>query len=207
MAMNIIFNRSRSLLLKTLNPVFFKPISTSPFLSQQPQHLISDPPTPSFEPAQISSDNWRNPSGPTQALVSYELLKAHDDRLKGIARSLDLEAMKELFADWMTLQKWVDMKVVFQYWVSGYDRNGKSNKPDLDLFNHYLRANLMTKVSPDDMLNLAAGMSEEYKLNPNTASYNLVLKAMHESKEIDAALRTLDLYAFMCFFVFVGLYF
>lgn len=113
--------------------------------------------------------------------------------------------MKELFANWMTLQKWGDMKFVFEHWLSCYDKNGNLNMPDLGLFNQYLRANLMMKMSPGDMLELVAKM-EECNLKPNTASYNLVLKAMHETKDIDAAVQFLDRYAFLCFLLCLCLF-
>ncbi|KAK1379475.1 Pentatricopeptide repeat-containing protein [Heracleum sosnowskyi] len=191
MAMNKIFNRSRPLLLKTLNPIFFKPISTSPFLSQQPQYLISDPPTPPFEPTHISSDNRRNSSGLTQSLVPLEFVKPRELMLKEMAESLDLEGIKEMFADWMTMQRWDDMIDMFEVWVSGYDKNGNPKKPDLDLFNHYLRANLMKRKSPDRMLDLLM-MIQGYNLKANTASFNLILKSMHEHRERDAAVNLLD---------------
>lgn len=192
MAMNIIFNRSRPLLLKTLNPIFFKPISTFPFLSQEPQHLSTEPPTPPSQPNQISSDNWRDP-GSTQSLVPLDFLQTKNVRLQIIAKKSDLESIKELFADWMTMLKWGDMKLVFEHWIECFDENGKKNMPDVNLYNHYLRANLMAKATPGQMLDMVADM-QGFGISPNTASLNLVLKAMHEYKEINAAVKLLDRY-------------
>lgn len=112
-------------------------------------------------------------------------------RLQRIAVSLDLEAIKGLFADWMTLQKWGDMILVYEYWFDCYDKNGIKNMPDLGLFNHYLRANLMMKASQNDMLELISKM-EDYGMKANTASYNLVLKAIHENGKVDDAVQFLD---------------
>ncbi|KAL1806278.1 hypothetical protein ACET3Z_029346 [Daucus carota] len=190
MAMNIIFNRSRPLLLRTLKPIFSKPISTSPFLSQQPQPLSPDPPTPAPS-SQTSSATWTHPPGSTHSLVPLDFLQTHVVKLVRIAESLDLESIKELFADWMTLQKWHDMKKVFEHWSSCYDKNGKLNKPDVGLYNHYLRANLMLKASPSQLLELVSGM-ESLGIHPNTASFNLILKTMYLYKEVDTAVQLLD---------------
>ncbi|KAL8104570.1 hypothetical protein AgCh_028690 [Apium graveolens] len=186
MAMNIIFNRSRPLLLKTLNPIFFKPISTSSFLSQQSQQLISDPPNP------ISQENRINPSGSTQSLIPLEFLQSRVERLRIMAHTLDLEGIKELFADWMTLKKWDDMKFVFDVWIESYDKNGKLNQPDLDLFNHILRALLMMNETPSKMLQWIQNVQGLGLMKVNTASYNLVLKAMREQRKVDDAVKLLD---------------
>ncbi|XP_063939654.1 pentatricopeptide repeat-containing protein At1g26460, mitochondrial isoform X2 [Daucus carota subsp. sativus] len=182
MAMNIIFNRSRPLLLRTLKPIFSKPISTSPFLSQQPQPLSPDPPTPAPS-SQTSSATWTHPPGSTHSLVPLDFLQTHVVKLERIAESLDLESIKELFADWMTLQKWHDMKKVFEHWSSCYDKNGKLNKPDVGLYNHYLKANLMLKASPSQLLELVSGME---------SLGNLILKTMYLYKEVDTAVQLLD---------------
>ena len=68
------------------------------------------------------------------------------------------------------------------------DNNGKPNKPDVSLYNHYLRANLMMGASAGELLDFVAQM-EDYKIAPNTASFNLVLKAMYQAKEFDAAVN------------------
>lgn len=131
-------------------------------------------------------------------MIPLEFLQPQNERLKRIAKSLDLEAIKELFSDWMTLQKWGDMKALFEVWITCYDKNGKLNKPDLDLFNHSLRANLMMKAKPADMVQLIEDI-QGIGMKVNTASYNLVLKAMHQEGDIIGAVNLLDWYAFLCF--------
>jgi hypothetical protein len=68
---------------------------------------------------------------------------------------------------------------------------GKPNRPDVDLFNHYLRANLMTGAMPHEMLDLADHM-REFEIEPNTASYNLVLKSMVTAQEAEGAEKLVE---------------
>lgn len=96
-----------------------------------------------------------------------------------------------VFADWMTSQRWADLKQLFEFWIRSLDQNGKPHKPDVNLYNHYLRANLMLGASAGELLDLVALM-EDYDIAPNTASYNLVLKAMYRARESDAAEKLLD---------------
>lgn len=91
----------------------------------------------------------------------------------------------------MTSQRWSDIKQLFEFWIRSLDTNGKPNKPDVNLYNHYLRANLMIGATVGDLLDLVARM-EEYALMPNTASFNLVLKAMHQARETEAAEKLLQ---------------
>lgn len=91
----------------------------------------------------------------------------------------------------MTSQRWSDIKQLFEFWIRSLDTNGKPNKPDVNLYNHYLRANLMIGATAGDLLDLVARM-EEYALMPNTASFNLVLKAMHQARETEAAEKLLQ---------------
>lgn len=83
------------------------------------------------------------------------------------------------------------MKQLFEFWVRSLDKNGKPNKPDVNLYNHYLRANLMMGAAAGDMLDLVALM-DDFSVAPNTASYNLVLKAMHQARETEAAQKLLE---------------
>lgn len=83
------------------------------------------------------------------------------------------------------------MKDLFEAWVRSLDKNGKPNKPDVNLFNHYLRANLMMGASAADLLDLLAQM-EHFNISQNTASFNLVLKAMHQAGETLAAEKLLE---------------
>lgn len=46
-------------------------------------------------------------------------------------------------------------------------------------------------ASPSDMLDLVALM-DDFSVAPNTASYNLVLKAMHQAKETEVAEKLLN---------------
>lgn len=100
-------------------------------------------------------------------------------------------SLLNMFADWTASQRWSDMKQLFEFWVRSLDKNGKPNKPDVNLYNHYLRANLMMGAAPSDMLDLVA-MMDDFSVAPNTASYNLVLKAMHQAKETEVAEKLLN---------------
>lgn len=97
-----------------------------------------------------------------------------------MSETLDVEGLMNLFADWITTMRWEDMKQMFELWIRSLDRNGKPNMPNAYLFNHYLRANLMMGATADDLLGLASQM-EEYGIVANTASHNLILKAMFQS--------------------------
>ncbi|KAF2294984.1 hypothetical protein GH714_029929 [Hevea brasiliensis] len=108
-----------------------------------------------------------------------------------MSQNLDVNSLLNVFADWMTSQRWPDIKELFEFWIRSLDSNGKPNKPDVDLYNHYLRANLMMGATAGDLLDLVAQM-EEFALLPNTASFNLVLKAMHKAKETEAAEKLLQ---------------
>lgn len=78
------------------------------------------------------------------------------------------------------------MNQLFEFWIRSLDKNGKPNKPDVNLYNHYLRAKLMIGASAGELLDLVAQM-EDYAIIPNTASFNLVLKAMYQARETEAA--------------------
>lgn len=83
------------------------------------------------------------------------------------------------------------MKQLFEFWIRSLDASGKPNKPDVNLFNHYLRANLMMRATAGELLDLVVQM-EEYEIVPNTASYNLVLKAMCRDGESEAAEKLIE---------------
>ncbi|EOY01722.1 Tetratricopeptide repeat-like superfamily protein isoform 2 [Theobroma cacao] len=95
------------------------------------------------------------------------------------------------FAGLMTQQRWADVKELFEFWVRSLDKNGKPNKPDVNLYNHYLRANLMIGASAGDLLDLVAQM-DDFAIVPNTASFNFILKAMNQAKETEAAKKLLE---------------
>ncbi|KAJ0095823.1 hypothetical protein Patl1_16671 [Pistacia atlantica] len=166
-----IFMRTKSLLSKTLNPnlkLKSISISTFTFLSQEP-HLAESAETSSLPPnpatgSPLYNENWRRP--------------VTDSGLR--------QSVLDPFS-----QKWSDMKQLFEFWIRNLDKNGKPNKPDVNLYNHYLRANLMIGASAGDLLDLVAQM-EDYAILPNTASFNLVLKAMYQARETEAAQKLLQ---------------
>ncbi|KAJ4916606.1 Pentatricopeptide repeat-containing protein [Raphanus sativus] len=202
-----LFLRHRISLLRTLkpNPHLTRTISGTPFLSQDPQ-LASEstdagsttalPPNPATG-SPLYQENWRSPipSSPSfsQSLVPMGFLnQAPAARIRALSESLDVTSLLNMFADWTASQRWSDMKQLFEFWVRSLDgKSGKPNKPDVNLYNHYLRANLMMGASPSDMLDLVALM-DDFSVAPNTASYNLVLKAMHQAKETEVAEKLLN---------------
>lgn len=111
--------------------------------------------------------------------------------MQALSNTLDVQSIMNVFADWMTLQRWADMKQLFEFWIRSLDKNGKPNRPDVNLYNHYLRANLMIGASVAELLDLLAQM-EDYEITPNTASFNLVLKAMYQARETEAAEKLLE---------------
>lgn len=207
-----LFLRHRISLLRTLkpNPNLTRTISGTPFLSQDPQ-LASEstdhdpaasttttalPPNPATG-SPLYQENWRSPipNSPSfsQSLVPMGFLnQAPAARIRALSESLDVTSLLNMFADWTASQRWSDMKQLFEFWVRSLDgKSGKPNKPDVNLYNHYLRANLMMGASPSDMLDLVALM-DDFSVAPNTASYNLVLKAMHQAKETEVAEKLLN---------------
>ncbi|XVF03219.1 hypothetical protein REPUB_Repub04eG0242600 [Reevesia pubescens] len=185
-----------------------KPISTFPFLSQEPQLAES---TPSTQPTQTTplppnpasgsplyNENWRNPKAtqnPTslaQSLIPLGFLsQTPGHRIQYLSQTLDAPALMNHFADLMTQQRWTDVKELFEFWVRSLDKNGKPNKPDVNLYNHYLRANLMMGASAVDLLDLVTQM-DDFAIVPNTVAFNLVLKAMKQAKETEAAQKLLE---------------
>lgn len=207
-------------ILKTLNPQNHKSITTFSFLSQQTQ--LSDNPHP--QPATshplppnpasgspLYNENWRNPfpysPNPGEIIPAAALYSPHRE-----TETLDFSALMNTFAGWMTEQKWPNIKQLFEHWIRALDRHGKPNKPNVAAFNHYLRANLMMGASPVELLDII-GQMEDYRIIPNSASYNLVLKSMQRSKEAVAAQMLLDRYGIivvlgcksLIFIVFVDL--
>ncbi|RDX79465.1 Pentatricopeptide repeat-containing protein, mitochondrial, partial [Mucuna pruriens] len=184
--MAILF-RTRSLLPKT--STLMKSISTFPFLSQEPQLVepTSLPPNPASG-SPLYSENWRSPIPPSP---SSHALAPVGFTNRATSDTYEAHAVLDLFGDWMASQRWPDVKELFEAWVRSLDKTGKPNKPDVNLFNHYLRANLMLGASAADLLDLVAQM-DEFNVAPNTASYNLVLKAMCQAHETLAADKLLQ---------------
>uniref|UniRef100_A0A2N9EUE4 Pentacotripeptide-repeat region of PRORP domain-containing protein n=1 Tax=Fagus sylvatica TaxID=28930 RepID=A0A2N9EUE4_FAGSY len=194
---------------RTLFKTSTKSITTFTFLSQEPQlaestHSSSSPPSSTTplppNPASGSplyNENWRSPN-PIQKPNSNSSLmplgflqQSPSSRIQALSQTLEVESMMNVFADWMASQRWADTKELFEYWIRSLDRAGKPNKPDVNIYNHYLRANLMTNATAADLLDLVAQM-EDYAIVPNTASFNLVLKAMYKAKETVAATKLLE---------------
>ncbi|KAF7124783.1 hypothetical protein RHSIM_Rhsim12G0135900 [Rhododendron simsii] len=206
--------KSRSIIKKILthhhhHDSLVKSITTSSFLSQQPQLAEQQPhhpspPSPEQSPlppnpasgSPLYNENWRNPIQPTSSssasLIPLNFIHQESARIQVLSQTLDLAAVKNVFADWTASQRWGDMKQLFEFWIRSLDgRSGKPNKPDVDLYNLYLRANVMTGASAGELLDLVARM-EDYGIVPNTASFNLVLKAMHQARETAAAEKLIE---------------
>ncbi|KAK6133632.1 hypothetical protein DH2020_032542 [Rehmannia glutinosa] len=116
------------------------------------------------------------------------LQQTHAARMQLLSQSLDVQSLMNQFADWMTSQRWEDMKQLFEFWIRSQDVNGKPNKPDVNLYNHYLRANLMIGASVGELLDLVAKMDDYGILRilhldlfvlVITSFLNLVLIVMH----------------------------
>ncbi|CAN0929383.1 Pentatricopeptide repeat-containing protein At1g26460, mitochondrial [Linum grandiflorum] len=151
------------------------------------------PPNPASG-SPLYNENWRRPvQSPglalPQSLNAFQ--QAPMARLQLMYQTFDVGSLLNLFADWMTSQRWSDMKELFEFWVKSLDKNGKPNKPDVDLCNHYLRANLMMGATAGDLLDLVSGL-RDFDIEPNTASFNLVLKAMNLARETNAAEKLLQ---------------
>lgn len=201
MASMAILTRKLKPLTKTLNPKF---ITTYSFLSQQPQ-LADQPPSPlPPNPATGSplyNESWRNPNpnfnipqSNSASLIPLGFAQQHpSSRIEALSQTLDCDAIMNMFADWMTSQRWNDIKQMFEFWIRSLDINGKPNKPDVNLYNHYLRSNIMMGASAGELLDFVAQM-EDYNIYPNTASFNLVLKAMCQARETNAAVKLIDRY-------------
>ncbi|KAK6116425.1 hypothetical protein DH2020_049887 [Rehmannia glutinosa] len=162
----------------------FKSISTFVHLHQEAvlEEPTPPPPPPPLPPNPASgspryNENWRSPASASSA---GDAAQTHAARMQLLSQSLDVQSLMNQFADWMTSQRWEDMKQLFEFWIRSQDVNGKPNKPDVNLYNHYLRANLMIGASVGELLDLVAKM-DDYGILPNTASYNLVLKAMQKA--------------------------
>lgn len=188
----------------------FKSISTFVHLHQEaelaePQGV--PPPLPP-NPATGSpcyNENWRSPlpasSAGDGALIPVGLgvfQHTHASPMQMLSQSLDAESMMNQFASWMTTQRWEDVKQLFEFWIRSLDKNGKLNKPDVNLYNQYLRANLMIGVTSGELLDLFTQM-EDFLIVPNTASYNIVLKAMQRDGEPLAAGKLIERLDFLLF--------
>jgi hypothetical protein len=169
-------------------------------LPQQPELSppASDPAASSPLPPNPSSgspfygENWRNPAAPSSAASSNLPAVINPSPNYSNHRLAGAAELKEIFAEYTTGQKWEDMKNLFVFWARSLDvATGKPNRPDADLFNHYLRANLMSGALPHEMLDLADQM-RDFQITPNTASFNLVLKSMVKAREVEGGEKLFD---------------
>ncbi|KAL0408740.1 UNVERIFIED_CONTAM: Pentatricopeptide repeat-containing protein, mitochondrial [Sesamum radiatum] len=186
-----------------VRPHNFKSISTLVHLHQEAQ--LAEPPMapPALPPNPATgspryNENWRNPTSASSAgdgaLIPVGLGFLHNTtaaKMQVLSQSLDAQGLINHFAGWMTLRRWEDMKQLFELWIRSLDKNGKPNKPDVNLYNHYLRANFMIGASAGELLDLVAQM-DDFGIVPNTASYNLVLKAMQKAGETLAAEKLIE---------------
>lgn len=106
------------------------------------------------------------------------------------AQKKDVDSLLNLFADWVTAKRWGDVKELFELWIKSLDAHGKPNKPNVQLFNHYLRAHFMDGTTAAGLLDVVSLM-EDFAVEPNTASFNLVLKAM-QAREFEAAEKLVE---------------
>lgn len=177
-----------------------KSISTFPLLSQKPE--LADPPIATSLPPNPASgspfyqENWRSPvpnaSSFNQTLAPQDLVgQVSRPHVHYLSETSDPAALMNEFANLLTQKSWNDIKQMYEIWIQSLDKYGKPNIPNVDLFNHYLRANLMLGGTVENLLDLVARL-EEYGILPNTASYNLVLKAMFRDQETVAARRLLE---------------
>lgn len=190
-------------------------ISTSPALFQEPQ--LQDfapppttaaaaaatplPPNPSTGSPLYQDSTWRTPAAAAAGLNSLLAQSLSplgvpssypSPQIRALSQTLDGPgSLMNVFADWMTSQRWSDLKQLFEFWIRSLDKNGKPNKPDVSLYNHYLRAGLMSGSSAAELLDLVAQM-DDYGISPNTASFNMVLKAMYLTRENEAAEKLVD---------------
>uniref|UniRef100_A0A7N0T693 Pentatricopeptide repeat-containing protein n=1 Tax=Kalanchoe fedtschenkoi TaxID=63787 RepID=A0A7N0T693_KALFE len=200
------FSRTRSLLKSLTSHQPIRAITSSRFLAQEPELAAAPDPSPSHSPpplppnpatgSPLYQENWRHPTSYPNSLlpnavVPFGLDSLPGSRLRSMSPTLDERTLMDEFADWTTSGRWKDMKELFKFWIKALDKNGKPNKPGLDLYNYYLRASLMVGESSEELLDLVEQM-ESYGLSPNTASYNLVLKAMHRAEEYEAAKKLLE---------------
>ncbi|KAK4430073.1 Pentatricopeptide repeat-containing protein, mitochondrial [Sesamum alatum] len=184
-----------------IRPRAFKSISTFVHLRHEAQLAEpppSLPPNPAFG-SPLYKENWRAPipsASPAEAAalipVSLGFLRLDSTaQIQSLSQMLDAKSLMDQFADWMTTKRWAHVKQLFELWIRSFDNSGKPNKPDVNLYNHYLRANLMMGASAGELLDLVAQM-DDYGIMPNTASFNLVLKAMQKAGETQAAEKLIE---------------
>ncbi|KAL6529310.1 hypothetical protein OROGR_014933 [Orobanche gracilis] len=176
----------------------FKSISTFVHLRQEAQ-LAGPPPPRTPLPSMPDSGGRRiviSEASPgisaAQIPISLGFIRLNSaEEMQSLAQKLDVKGLMDQFADWMTSQRWADVKELFELWIRSLDNSGKPNRPDANLYNQYLRANLMMGTSVGEMLDLVAKM-EAYGILPNSSSFNLALKAMQQAGESQAAEKLIE---------------
>ncbi|CAJ1930844.1 unnamed protein product [Sphenostylis stenocarpa] len=93
----------------------------------------------------VYHQNWRSP-------LPLQLARPHRLYNRASSDPLDPHVLFDLFDDCMASHRWTKVKCLFETWVRALDKNGKLNSPDVNLFNHYLRANLMLGASATDLV-------------------------------------------------------
>lgn len=154
-----------------------RPLPKQPELSPPPSDPAASSPL-SPNPSSGSpfyGENWRNPAASNPASSHLPAVVnsspfAAKNRMAAFSATPDAAELKETFAEWTTEQRWKDMRQLYEFCVRSLDAGtGKPNRPDVNLFNHYLRAGLMSGALPHEMLDLADQM-REFQITPNTAS-------------------------------------
>ncbi|GER31850.1 pentatricopeptide repeat-containing protein [Striga asiatica] len=168
-------------------------ISTFFHLRQESQ--LPEPPPPRLPPPSFTAPgSWGSNFSSTspgvsaaQIPISLGFLRMNSRaEVQMMSQTFNTKDLMDQFAKWMTSLRWADVKELFELWVKALDSSGKPNKPDVNIYNQYLQANLLLGASVSEMLNLVAQM-DDYGLLPNTASFNLVLKAMLQAGTSQAA--------------------
>uniref|UniRef100_A0A2N9HNL7 Uncharacterized protein n=1 Tax=Fagus sylvatica TaxID=28930 RepID=A0A2N9HNL7_FAGSY len=95
------------------------------------------------------------------------LQQSPSSRVQALSQTLEVESMMVMMSELTRTPippscRWADTKELFEYWIRSLDRAGKPNKPDVNIYNHYLRANLMTNAMAADLLDLVAQMEEQF---------------------------------------------
>ncbi|KAL8533652.1 hypothetical protein ACS0TY_009886 [Phlomoides rotata] len=188
-----------------IRPLNFRFVSSSAHLHQELQ--LAEPPPPPQTPlppnpssgSPLYKDNWRNatisdyPAVDTAAIpVNLGFLRLNSTaQLQSLSQMLDANGLMDQFAQWMTLKRWADVKQLFELWIKCLDNHGKPNKPDVNLYNQYLQANLKMRATAGQLLDLIMQM-DDFGIVPNTASFNIVLKAMQQAGEFVAAEKLIE---------------
>jgi hypothetical protein len=98
------------------------------------------------------------------------LQQSPSSRVQALSQTLEVESMMVMMSELTRTPippscRWADTKELFEYWIRSLDRAGKPNKPDVNIYNHYLRANLMTNAMAADLLDLVAQMEEQFRFS------------------------------------------